>query len=85
MIRVNEWIQNDMTFYFVVNNTVENRNEVRWMKFWHSEGPASDIIYALGEVGSNSQIAALEFKDRAYSSPEDLHDISATVSEDKTE
>ena len=74
-----------MTFYLAVNNTNENRNEVHYLKFWHSEGPKSDIIYALGEVGSNSQIAAIEFKDKAYSSPEDLHDSGATVSEDKTE
>ena len=74
-----------MTFYLVVNNTEENRNSVRFLKFWLEWGPHQDVIYSLGEVGSGSQIAAIEFKDKAYSTPEDLPNSGATVSGDNTD
>ena len=76
-----------MIFYLVVNNTKENRNEVRFIKFWLEWGPHQEVIYDFdGEVGSGSKIAAIEFKDKAYSSPEkDLPNSAATVSGDNTD
>ena len=74
-----------MIFYCVVNNTEDNRNEVRYVKFWLEWGPHQDRIYALGEVGSGSQIAAIEFRDKVYSTPEDLPNTGATVSGDNTD
>ena len=74
-----------MIFYLVVNNTEENRNQIRFIKFWLEWGPHQGNIYVLGEVGSGSQIAAIEFKDKAYSTPEDLPDSGATVSGDDTD
>ena len=74
-----------MFFYLVVNNTEENRNEVRFIKFWLEWGPHQGSIYSLGDVGSGSQIAAIEFKDKAYSTAEDLPNSGATVSGDNTD
>ena len=61
----------EICFYVVVNNTEDNRNEVRFIKFWLEWGPHQDRIHALGEIGSSSQIAAFEFRDKAYSTPEE--------------
>ena len=74
-----------MIFYLVVNNTEENRNEVRFIKFWLEWGHHTDRIYALGEVGSGSEIAAIEFRDKAYSTPEDLPNSGAKVSGDNSD
>ena len=53
--------------------------------FWFDKGPKQDSIYSLGDIGSNSQIAAIEFKDKAYSTPEDLPNSGAKVSGDNTD
>ena len=85
VIRRNDRWQWEMFFYLVVNNTEENRNEVRFIKFWLEWGPHQGSIYSLGDVGSGSQIAAIEFKDKAYSTAEDLPNSGATVSGDNTD
>ena len=55
------------------------RFDITWFK-------EPSIIYELGEKGSNSEIAAIEFKDKAYSSPEkDLSNSDATVTGDATD
>ena len=75
-----------MTFYLVVNNTQEKRNEVHFIFFDLGNGHHQDVIYELGEKGSNSQIAAIEFKDKAYSTPEkDKPNSGATVSGSNTD
>ena len=85
VIRRNDRWQWQMCFYCVVNNTEEKRNEVRFIKFWLHDGPHQDRIYALGEVGSGSQIAAIEFRDKVYSTPEDLPTAGQTVVADNAD